>query len=343
MSKKIWIQLLLMFCAFWGLGNQIAFSDTKPAWVDGASLQYPQNTHLTAVGFGDDRQSAESSAYGAIARIFRSEIHSVTQEAERFSQTEGSREETRVDRSVDIQSQTAVRSKIALEQVQIVEHWVDPLSKVHYALAAMNRSQAAMSLRQKMLEAASEAKTWEVRAKEASEPLVSAKALQKALKASKRVDEYQSHLRVIDSGKTNLDGGLSLTPDLKGQLNTLLNEHFQVELVLSGPHAKDVEAAILEGLNQQGFTLGPNSSLLVTGVIRFEKTGPKSPVWHFVRWSTRITLTEKASGQVFGTIRRTGREGQLSPDAADEKALIALQDELSETVGHSVYQFIFGE
>lgn len=343
MVKNIRPLVLLQFWVILSFGAAAVFAEQKPDWVDGASLRYPEQSHLSAVGFGDDRQAAESNAYGAIARIFRSDIQSVTHEAERFRQREGSGQNAMTDRTVDIQSQTAVRSKIALEQVQIVAHWVDPKSKVHYALAALNRSQAAQSLRQKLLEAESEAKTWEARSREAKRPLLSVKALHKAVLASSRGDEYRMHLRVIDLSGGGFSKNAGVTADLQNQLSALLNEHFQVAVELKGPHAEDVKTTLLEGLNQKGLTSGPNAKLIIRGVIRFEKTGPKSPVWHFVRWSTRMTLTEKESGQVFGTIRRTGREGQLSPETANEKALAALQTELREGIEKSVFQFIFGE
>lgn len=318
-------------------------ADSKPDWVDGLSPHYPQTTYLTGVGFGDDRQAAQNSAYAAISRIFRSEISSVAQEEERFRQTEESEQETRIDRTVDIQSQTAIHSKIVLEQIQIVEHWIDPVSKVRYALAVLNRSRASSSLRQKHLEAEQALKTWEARAKEAETHLAAAKALYKAVGASKQADEYQNQLRVIDPGKPATAEQPGRTGVLEGELQKLLGQYFQVAVELSGDHAEEVGAAILEGLTRKGFASGPDAKLIISGTIRFEETGPKSPVWHFVRWSTRIALTEKESGQVFGSIRRTGREGQLSAKEAEQKSLAALQSELDKMIGKTVVQFIFGE
>lgn len=317
-------------------------AEPKPDWVDGQSLHYPEMTYLTGVGFGDDRQSAESSAYAAMARIFKSEIRSVTKESESFRQTESSQKETKIDRKLDIQQRTAVQSKIVLEQVKIAEHWLDPVAKVHYALAVLNRDKAAAAFRRKLLEAELEAKTWLARAGQAERPLLTAKALNQALVASRQADAYQAKLRVLTPDQASPLEESAMSADVQHQLNVLLNTHFQVEIVLEGPHAAEVEASVLEGLNRIGLTGGPDAKLAVTGVIRFEVTGPKSPVWHFVRWSTRITLTEKESGQVFGSIRRTGREGQLSPEEAEQKSLIALQSEVNKSIGKIVFQFIFG-
>ena len=318
-------------------------AERRPKWVDGQSLRYPEMTYLTGVGFGDDRRSAESSAYAALARIFRSEIHAVTQESESFRQTENSREATKTDRKLDFKNRTAIRSQVVLEQVKIAEHWLDPFSKVHYVLAVLDRNKAAAALRRALLDIELEAKTWSERAKKAERPLLAAKALHQALRASRQADEYQAKLRVIAPDEASPLEESAMSADLQDQLNQLLNMHFQVEIMLEGPHAAEVEAGILESLNRIGLTSGPKANLAVSGVIRFEKTGPKSPVWSFVRWSTRITLTEKKSGQVFGSIRRTGREGQLSPEEAEQKSLAALQSEVNKGIGKTVFQFIFGE
>ncbi len=325
------------------LSTTPAFPEDKPDWVDGLSHQYPDVSYLTGVGFGDARQAAEDSAYGAIAKIFRSEVHSMTHQSESFRQKEKSSAKTEIDRDVAIKTEISVTSRKMLEQVQIVDHWVDPVSKVHYGLAVLNRSKAASTLRQKLLNAESDAKMWERRAKGEADPLNKAKTLHKAVKAAQQTEEYEADLRVVSSKARSQRAEGSDAALLQDQLDRVLNEHFQVGVDVIGPHSFEVESAILEGLHHKGFRVGPAATLIVEGRVRFQKTGPMDPVWHYVQWNALISLKQKETGQIFGTILRAGREGQLSPEAAEQKALSALQTALSISIGDEVFRFIFGE
>jgi hypothetical protein len=324
------------------LSDGKALAENKPDWVDGISTQYPEASYLSGVGFGDSRQMAESSAYGAIARIFKSDVRSVTSEEENFRQTEKEKK-VGVDRKVDIQNRTEVSSKKALEQVRIAERWVDPVSKVQYALAVLDRSKAASSLRQKADAAEMDAKEWEKRAEKASGKLEKARALRKAIRAAAAAEEVEADLRVIQPSRAAIGSGLVGAGELQHRLTDLLRQHFRVGVHLQGPHAPAVQNAILAGLHEKGFAGGTEEDIVINGRVDFQEGGPQDPKWHYVRWTAHLTLEEKETGKTFGSINRSGREGQLSPTEADRKALFALQTEMNETVGEILLQFIYGE
>ncbi len=283
--------------------------DLKPGWLDDSSPQYPEASYLRGLGFGDNRRSAESSATIALSRVFRSGIH----------------------------------SKQDLEQIEIAEHWFDPHSKVHYILVVLNRNKTERIFRENVLDLEREAQTWSKRARDAQDSLPVAKALYQGLRASRQADEYQDKLRVIAPNRASPLEESAMSADLQNQLHEVLQTHFQVEIDLEGPYAAEVEKTILEHLNEMGLRPGPRPKLSVAGAVRFEKTGPKSPTWHFIRWSTRITLTEKESGRVIGSVRSTGREAQLSLEEAEQKSLAALKSEVNKTIKKRVFQYIFGE
>ena len=323
------------------LSDGKALAENKPDWVDGNSAQYPEASYLSGVGFGDSRQGAENSAYGAIARIFKSDIRSVTSEEENFRQTEKGKK-IGVDRKVDIQNRTEVSSKKVLEQVRIAERWVDPVSQVQYALAVLDRSKAASSLRQKGDAAEMEAKEWEKRAEKSSNKIEKARALRKAIRAAAAAEEVEADLRVIQPSRAAM-GGLGGAGELQHRLSELLDQHFRVGVHLRGPHAAAVQDAILAGLHEKGFTSGSEEDIAINGQVDFQESGPQDPKWHYVRWTAHLTLEEKETGKTFGSVNRSGREGQLSPAEADRKALFSLQTEMDETVGEILLQFIYGE
>lgn len=342
MKRKVFFSALTLLFLFI-VAVSPAYADRKPDWVDGPSLRYPDTDFLTGVGTGDSRASAERSAYAALARIFRSRIHSTMQEKESFRQREADGQRAIITRKVDIENRTAVSTNMALEQIRMVERWLDPSTKVHHALAILNRSEAAMAFRQKSLSAETEARVWDNRAKHATNPLVKAKALGKAISAARLIDQYEESLRVIDQEMVNNATHFGYTASLEDRLSRLLGQHFQVAVEVTGPHAPDVQLALLEGLHQEGFVSGPGANLKIIGSTEFTAVGPKDPVWYYVRWTAHITMEHQPSGQVFGTIRRSGREAQLSPEEAEVKALTSLQSDLSTTIGEAVYRFIFDE
>ncbi len=120
----------------------------------------------------------------------------------------------------------------------------------------------------------------------------------------------------------------------------VLSSHKRVDIKIAGPHALEVQTTLLEGLRQKGFSSSPDAELLIEGDVRFKKVGPKGPVWHFIRWDARIILKQRETGQVIGTIRRSGREGQRSDEEAEGKALSVLQSELREAVGDEVSRLL---
>jgi len=301
---------LIFFTLFASLfcGLEVHPADLKPDWLEDSNPQYPEAAYLKGLGFGDDRRSAEGNATEALARVFPS----------------------------------GLRSKQDLAQIEISEYWFDPRAKVHYVLAVLNRDKTEVIFLKNVSGFEREAKMWSERAAAAEYPLVVAKALYQGLRVSRQADEYQEKLRVLVPNRASPLDESVMSADLQNQLDEVLRIHFQVEIALEGPYALEVEKAILENLNQIGLSLGPEPKLSVAGAVRFETTGPKSPTWHFMRWSTRITLTEKESGRVIGSVRSTGREAQLSLEEAQQKSLIALQSEVNKTIKKRIFQYIFG-
>ena len=61
-----------------------SFGQSKPAWIDGVSPEYPAGQYLTGVGQGDNRVVAEDRAYAALARIFKAEVSAQSKDWESY-------------------------------------------------------------------------------------------------------------------------------------------------------------------------------------------------------------------------------------------------------------------
>src|SRR4026208_449091 len=61
-----------------------AFGQSKPAWIDGVSPDYPSAQYLTGVGQADNSAVAEHRAYAALARICKAAVSAQSKDWESY-------------------------------------------------------------------------------------------------------------------------------------------------------------------------------------------------------------------------------------------------------------------
>src|SRR5215813_4253397 len=143
------INLVLVILAFAGcswLGGH-----AKPDWIDGVSRTYPAEQYLLGVGQSDNRATAEDQAYAAVARIFKAEVNAQAKDWESYLVIE-QRGHSSAERRLTLDNLTSVSTDKVLENVQIVERWVDVQTGLHYALAGMHRLQAETAFMERITE-----------------------------------------------------------------------------------------------------------------------------------------------------------------------------------------------
>jgi len=133
------VLLLLVGCA-----------PTIPDWVDGNSTIYPEDQYLVGVGNALTRSDAEDRARAAIAKTFAVQVQARQSSSEAFWMSRVGEAESQEYRQ-DLQSDLITRTDRLLTGVRIAEVW-ESTEGGQYALALLDRFQAARPLKQKLNE-----------------------------------------------------------------------------------------------------------------------------------------------------------------------------------------------
>jgi len=319
-------------------------STRAPDWVDGRSARYPEATYLTGVGRADSPDAAEDRAYGAVSRVFSAQISQRTTEWERYLQADDAGK-TGSQRDISIDQVTTVSAGKVLEQVVIAERYQDADTKVHYALAVMDRRQAAATLRERISGIDREIDALLDPAPHRDDTLGRIRALHLAARLLLLRDAYHTDLQIVDpSGR----GAESLTrlKTVRLQLQRDLEQHVRIALEVTGDEAAAIRTALTQGLNDYGVPVSgadrAPADIVIRGAARFEpvEVMPQGP---FVRWTASFDLLDRSTDQIIGSIRRNGREGHVTQQEAKARALRAAQQAVSEDAGRTLAEFLFGD
>lgn len=320
-----------------------AFSSLKPDWLEGQSRKYPADLFLTGVGYGDDRKTAEDSAFAAIARIFQAEIHSKTSELEKYTQTDV-KGKTYISRDIKIDQITSVATNKALEDVTIAEVWNDESENRTYALAVMDRQHAMVSIKEKISAIDSDIELMQQKAVTASDKIEKARTMRAILRSLLDREVYNTDLRMMNPAGTGIEPPATLLT-VKQHLQDILSNEIHIGVQLEGAHHDGIRSSIVEGLTKEGFSVDEKGDaekldILVRGVVSFENAD--LPEWKFVRWDITVDLVNPSSGKVFGSFTRHGREGHLNFKEAEEKAVKSLQKDIANELSRQLVSFIYG-
>ncbi len=329
-------------CAWFG-------GHARPGWIDDADREYPPAHYLIGVGQSDNRNSAADEAYAAVSRIFKTEVDARAKDWESYLVIER-RGSTNEERRLTLDRVTQVSTGKVLENVRIMETWHDPNKGLHYALAAMSRSQVEASLldRVSMLDRAIELDV--VESRRTTDKLAKIRALRRAARNLVLREAYNSDLRVI-----RLSGRGIAPPygvhELSDELERFLATNLVLAVQVSGDHAEPVQRALTEGLIREGLTVtagtahddGTVPELLVRGTARLFPIQVQDQHFRYVRWCSDFDVREATTQRVLGAVSRGGKEGHLTEREAMAKTLRVMQHELSSEVATMIAAHIFGE
>lgn len=328
---------VLLACA--GTGS---LATREPDWVEGPGTRYPEVAYLTGVGRADTPEAAEDRAYAAVSRVFSARIAQRTTEWERYLQSD--REAgAATQRDISIDQVTRVSTDKVLEHVVIAERYQDPGTTVHYALAAMDRQQAAATLRERI--AGLDREIDGLLARRTDDTLARIRARHLAVKLVLLRDAYHTDLQIVDPSGRGADP-LTRLKTVRLDLRRDIEQHVRIALVVTGDEPAAIRSALAQGLNQYGLPVAgadnAPADIVIRGAATFEAVEhmPQGP---FVRWTARFDLQDRSTEQVIGSIRRSGREGHVTEQEAHARALRAAQDAISEDAGRSLAAFLFGE
>ncbi len=319
-----------------------------PDWTKGRSARYPEGLYLVGVGSGASRERAEELALASLAKIFQAEVSQKTTEWEKYLQTE-SRGKSHVEQKKAIEQITKVSTDKVLEGAEIVERGEE--EGIFYALAVIDRLQSTASLTGRIKELDEKIRQALDRARFSGNKLERIKHYRRALEAYPLRDAYQSDLRIVNIKGEGIAPPISADAVLS-EYKTWLAKHFLVNVQITGPQGDQVEKGIIDSLAREGFVVvageGGNMEalsvdLLIQGDVRLSQMELPGQPFQYVRWCFDLELLEKESNRIVGIVVRSGREGHLSLEEAEARALRLLVPEASSDISGKLAEYLGGE
>lgn len=331
-----------------------AWGQSKPAWIDGVSPDYPSSQYLTGVGQGDNRAAADDRAYAALARIFKAEVSAQSKDWESYLVVE-QRGTSRDERKLTLDHLTRVSTDKVLENATIVDRWYDAKKNLHYALGGMHRAQAETAFMERLTDLDRTIQSDVDEAHQTSDRLAKVRALRRAARSLVLRETYNADLRVIRASGQGTAAAYRVQ-DLTRELEEYLSSHLVLAVSVTGDHVEPVQRALTEGLIKEGLrvaTVAPGTEmpaaaslspeLLIRGMVRVWPIDVRDPQFMYVRWCSDFEVVDVAGQQIVGAISKGGKEGHLSEREATAKVIRVMQQDLSGDVAKAIAAHIYGE
>ncbi len=352
--SRMWLMLMALVavsgCAWFG-------GQAKPDWIDGVSTAYPSGQYLVGVGQAESRATAEDRAYAAVARIFKAEVSAQAKDWESYLLIE-QRGHSSEERRLTLDNLTRVSTDKVLENVRIVDRWVDMHRGLHYALAGMHRSQAETSFMERMTELDRSIGDDMEEAHRPSAKLAKVRALRRAARNLVLRETYNADLRVIRPSGQGTAAAYRVS-ELTHELEQFLATNLVLAVAVTGDQVEPVQRALTEGLLKEGLQVtsrswrgdrsiggdssGPSPELLVRGIVRVWPIDVRDPQFKFVRWCSDFEVVDLTSQRVVGALSTGGKEGHLSEREATAKVVRVMQQEFSSDVAKAIAAHVYGE
>lgn len=324
-------------------------ANAPPAWVEGASAEYPPAQYLIGIGQADNRNGASDQAYAAVARVFKAEVAAQAKDWESYLVVE-SRGSSNTERKLTLDTVTKVSTDKVLENVRIMDTWYDGHKGLHYALAGMSRSQGETTLLERMatLDRAIEEDVSEAR--QTADKLTKIRNLRRAARNLVLREAYNADLRVVRASGQGAPSAYRVH-ELTHQLEDFLAGNLVMGVQVSGDHAEPIQRALIEGLLREGLHVvteqasvdGRSPEFVVRGAARMWPIEVRDPQFKYVRWCSDFEVIEVGTQRVVGAVSRGGKEGHLTDREAMAKAVRVMQQEFSSELAKAIVAQIFGE
>lgn len=352
-----WVRALFLFIVFpFFAGCSWSGTQSKPAWLDGTSADFPSSHYLVGVGQADNRAMATERAYAAVARVFKAEISAQAKDWESYLVIE-QRGQASTERRLTLDNVTRVSTDKVLENVQILDSWQDRQKSQHYVLAGMIRSQAESAMLERIRDLDDKIETAVVEARKTPDKLAHVRNLKRAARKLVTREAYNADLRVIRTSGHGQPPPYKVA-ELTTELEQFLTSNLVVAVEMTGDQTEPLQRSLMEGLIREGLPVtsrrlgtevttigeaGPIPDLLAKGTVRLWPIDVQDPQFKYVRWCSDFVIQEPGTQRVVGAVSKGGKEGHLTTREATAKAIRVMQQEFSGDLAKAIAAFVYGD
>lgn len=332
MKKPAALLLTIVSAVLLSSPSQADPRNPKPDWIDGSSMEYPNDQYITGVGVADDRASAEDRARAEIAKVFEANVSvnesvNASESNNQFSQT--------------VAQDVKTVSNKALEGVQLPEHWQDGTTRVYYTLAVLDRAKAKAALADKLADLDKQSQQWKDQLESGSDKLAKAKAGMRLLTLLKAREGLNSEMRVIDPSGHGVDApfdAAKVRPEAAKAVGAL-----DVSVRLSGADSGEVETALIKSLGAFGLQSrvgdGKNDDIAVTGKIETQPMQGDGSAWKWARSTATVSLKDARTGKIVSQFDASDREASADYGEAARRSRVELANKLAQQASSAVTDY----
>ncbi|TMA90724.1 MAG: hypothetical protein E6J63_07350 [Deltaproteobacteria bacterium] len=297
----------------------------RPDWVERESAEWPREMYLLGVGSADERAVAEDRARAGVARIFTTHVSSALAASTAESSVRKERTAAWTEQ-ISVSEETRSTTDKVLEGVEIVQVWQDPQSHQFYALAALDRQQAAARLDARL---------------ESLE--TSARPLRAHLDAPERVTGLAAATRLLrlERDRRALDGELRIVAPTRPSRAVVeetaareLLARTSVGLTATGDDEGVVLDAVRSALVNLGFAVqaeAAGSDLVGEATVALEKLGNRDG-WYWSRVRVEVVLKDSASARVFLNLSESVRDASRIDRESSRRVLAKISERLRKEI-----------
>lgn len=185
-----------------------------PGWVNNPDERYPSATYLTAVGSAPTLAAARKKAKAELSKIFSQRIQAIEELDQHVEETSRGKTTTFVE---NVQQRTEISVKTSAELIGVRiertrEVFRDGQSR-SYALAVLNKDQAASLYRDRYLENRRQLRASYRAARTANDPIRRLRLLAEARNFGETARRYQNQYAVLKSFGATTSGNSTAVPE----------------------------------------------------------------------------------------------------------------------------------
>ncbi len=316
-------QKIVLFLIFSLVFSCASNSNLIPEWAEHPEKEYPSQVYFSAVGSGENRAAAESSAKFALCQILGERISG---EQTIFEQDDSN---GNTSASLDL----SVTERVIFEKIVGVTIKKNAVvsengKNVYYALALLSKAEASLYYSQQISSLDSEISSLMAQAKANTGLLRSVSMMNKALSLAEE-NEYN---REILSSVQGMRPSVSYkSVEAVRSERAKICAAVKVFVNVSGTDDPVVRSAFENALSEAGLTVSQTGDFeyMLAAEVALEEIGQNGK-YEYVRYTVSSVFYSGDQKTVVLPYSLTGREGHLSKEQAKTRAMQKISEKIKE-------------
>lgn len=321
--------LLLQACATTKKG--------PPDWVNGNSAQFPTAQYLIGRGEHKRQSLARDRARADLAKIFQVAVDEQSKDIVKYSSKTVGKDTVRQLES-EASRDITVRTEQIVEGVEISELWQDPKSKIHHALATINRLKASSRLRQAISKQDEVTRQYLNKARSSNDLITQIGAATRAVSTQIERDSNQRILKIVGRSGVGSPPNYNLGK-LIGDRDSLI-KRLRIAAKASIDDLGDTERLVSGALAKAGFSHSKNDKANYILDMQAQMQPPEDKEgWIWIRGTIDINLLDAKSQESRGSHRWDIKVSGQTEASARKRAKSALDRIMKKELKQTILSF----